>query len=120
MSCGNVVKVRNKGNVLEDISVNYLGCGVYVKQVLLQKGLIVESHKHTYDHLAVLQYGKVELIVDGIWRTLVGPTSIEIAAGKVHTVHALEETMWLCVHRIESNEKDFNKLNAALVEDGAE
>ena len=103
MSCGIVTEFVSKhnislDNVLEDISTNYEGAGILVKQVLIPKGMQVVQHKHKYEHLSILQYGKVTLITDEYTKELCGPDSIVIPADTHHMVIAHTDSMWLCVH----------------------
>jgi hypothetical protein len=98
MSCGIVTEFIKKhplssNNVLEDISTNYEGAGILVKQVLIPAGLNVVQHKHKYEHLSILQYGHVTIVTDNFTKDLRGPDSIVIAAN----------CMWLCVHGTTEN-----------------
>jgi quercetin dioxygenase-like cupin family protein len=103
MGCGVVTEFikthpLRADNVLEDISVNYQGCGIFVKQVLLPAGHQVVQHTHPYAHLSVLQYGRVQVITDEWTKELVGPDSIVIAPDTHHMVIAHTDAMWLCIH----------------------
>jgi quercetin dioxygenase-like cupin family protein len=97
MGCGNV-------NALGDRSLNFIGAGVYVLQVQLRRGWHVEQHSHKYDHLAVIpSEGRAVLTVEGEERTLTGPCSVVIEAGKSHSVRALTDMIWQCIHRVDAN-----------------
>lgn len=110
MSCGIVTQylkehpIVSNGNVLEDVSTNYVGAGIGVKQVLLMAGQQVVQHRHKYAHLSILQYGRVTVITDDFTREMEGPDSIVIAAHKNHIVIAHTDSMWLCVHATENIE----------------
>jgi len=104
MSCGIVTEflkinpIVSNANVLEDISTNYVGAGISVKQVLILKGMKVVQHKHRYPHLSILQYGEVTVYTDKWEREMRGPDSVVIEANLNHMVIAHTDTMWLCVH----------------------
>jgi quercetin dioxygenase-like cupin family protein len=109
MSCGVTQFLKEhpivgNRNVLEDISTNYVGAGVGVKQVLLPAGYQIVQHQHKYAHLSILQYGRITIMTDDFTREMEGPDSIVIAAHKNHMVIAHTDAMWLCVHATEDIE----------------
>lgn len=96
--------------------MNFIGAGVYVLQVQMRRGWEVEQHVHEYDHLAVIPFeGRVELTVDGEMQKLTGPCSLVIAAGKSHSVKALTDVVWQCIHRVDENEQDLDRIQRNLV-----
>jgi quercetin dioxygenase-like cupin family protein len=97
-------KITLQDNVLEDVSVNFLGAGVGVKQVTLKAGQEVLTHKHKYDHLSILVYGKVTVMTDEEAHELEGPESIVVKAELNHYLKAETDALWLCVHRTDSME----------------
>ena len=111
MGCGNVE------NALGAEAKRFTGAGVYVLQVHLRRGWLVGQHVHKYAHLAVIPVeGRAVLQVDGeAPRTLVGPCAVVIEAGKRHSVRALTDVLWQCVHRIGENETDPLKIEEGLV-----
>lgn len=104
MSCGIVTEflkinpIVSNTNVLEDVSTNYAGAGICVKQVLLERGQKVIQHKHKYPHLSILQHGQVTVYTDKWERKMIGPASVVIEANINHMVVAHTDAMWLCVH----------------------
>jgi quercetin dioxygenase-like cupin family protein len=103
MSCGAVTEFLKShpvryDNVLEDISTNYEGAGICVKQVLIEAGMQVVQHKHRYAHLSILQYGHVTVSTDQWTKEMRGPDSVVIEKGVNHMVIAHTDSMWLCVH----------------------
>ena len=104
MSCGIVTEflrehpIVSNTNVLEEVSLNYVGAGICVKQVLLKKGQQVVQHKHKYAHLSILQKGRVTVYTDELELELRGPASFVIEANVNHMVIAHTDAMWLCVH----------------------
>jgi len=73
--------------------------GVYAKEVRIPAGCEIVSHSHTYDHLAVLASGTIRLVVgDAPGLTLTGPRALCVVAGAAHSVLALTDAVWFCVH----------------------
>ena len=73
--------------------------GVYAKELRIPAGFDLVSHLHTYDHLSILASGVV------IWtsfgaapRTLRGPCAVTVAAGVAHSLHAITDAVWFCIH----------------------
>jgi quercetin dioxygenase-like cupin family protein len=103
MSCGVVTEFikthpLTPGNVLEDVSINYRGAGIHVKEVVLKEGMEVIKHSHPYDHLSILVYGSVTVTTDDFKMDLEGPTSIVIRANLNHAVMAHSDSLWMCIH----------------------
>lgn len=86
------------------------GGNVYVKATRFDAGDILVQHKHNFDHLSILAYGQVELVVDGERSLVTGPTELLIKAGKHHGVKALTKGLWYCLHST-------NCMDPELIED---
>lgn len=99
---------------LSDISIiHHFGGGTYAKETLIPKGVRLTQHVHSYDHLSILAKGDVEVEVDGQVFGFVAPACITIKAGAQHSVTALTEAVWYCVHSTE--ETDPLKVDAELM-----
>ncbi len=72
--------------------------GVYAKEILIPAGYTLVSHKHTYDHLSILASGEVLLTFGKAKGIVSGPAALVIDAGVHHTVHALTDAVWFCIH----------------------
>jgi hypothetical protein len=77
---------------------HYFIGGTYAKEMTFPKGLVIPSHKHIFDHMSILAKGKIKLSVDGKDFIYEAPKVIEIKKNEVHTVTALEECYWYCIH----------------------
>lgn len=86
---------------------------VYAKQMLVPKGYFVGKHTHSYSHLSILAKGKVKLFSNGNEQEYEAPTCINIAAGVEHTIEALEDSVWYCIHATE--ETDPAKIDQVLI-----
>lgn len=73
--------------------------GVYAKEVHIPAGYELVSHQHPYDHLSILAKGTIMLTVgDTPGQFLIGPRAITIAAGVEHSIVALIDAVWFCIH----------------------
>lgn len=73
--------------------------GVYAKEVHIPAGYEIVSHSHAYDHLSILASGTVMLTVgNAAAMFLIGPRAINVVAGLPHTIVALTDAVWFCVH----------------------
>lgn len=79
-------------------TVHHFSSGVYAKQVSLKKGCFVEQHVHSYDHMSILASGVVRLITHPEEREIRAPAVIDIKAGMVHMIVAVEDSVWFCIH----------------------
>lgn len=95
--------------------VHHFCSTVYAKETRIPAGLQLEQHAHTYDHLSILAKGWVNVVVDGETKEYRAPACIKIAAHKRHSVVALTEAVWFCIHG-SADEQDADR---SLVEDQA-
>jgi quercetin dioxygenase-like cupin family protein len=103
-----------KGTFEVDLGIqHHFSSGVYAKQMLLPKGYFAVSHAHNYDHLSVLASGKVIVNTDDSEHTYTAPACITIEKHKNHSVTALEDAVWFCIHATE--ETDASKVDDVLI-----
>lgn len=102
-------------NRVDEIETNhhFIG-GVYAKEMKYPLGWIIKSHKHKYDHMSILSQGSVVLEVDGAKEVFEAPAVINVGANKTHSVLALEEVVWFCIHKIEG-EFDIDTVDETLI-----
>ena len=88
---------------------------VYAKKIELLAGEYVVKHTHDYDHFGVLTRGHVVLLVVGeAGRTVLPGSPTVVQAGSEHTIRALIDSTWLCIHHTDI--KDPATVDAVLVE----
>jgi hypothetical protein len=80
--------------------------GIYAKELRIPAGMMLVSHEHAYDHLSILASGFISLTVDQETRAVYGPCAIRIEKGRAHTVRAITEAVWFCIHPTEETEAD--------------
>lgn len=96
--------------------VHHFSSGVYAKQMQLPKGYTALSHSHEYDHLSILAKGKVRIQTDETSGEFEAPTCLTIKAGMNHSITALEDVTWFCIHATE--ETDPQKVDEVLIQRG--
>jgi len=100
----------------KDINTNHhFGSGVYAREMILPKGWKAETHAHFFSHMSILSSGKVTVTVDGIAETYTAPAVLNIEAKKKHSIFAIEEAVWFCIHP--TDEKDIESLEKILIEE---
>ena len=91
--------------------------GLYAKEMTVPKGFMIGTHAHKFSHLSILAKGKVVVKTDASEAIYEAPACLEIKEGINHTIEALEDTVWFCIHA--TNETDINKIDEVLILEGA-
>lgn len=89
--------------------------GLYAKQMHVPKGYIVGKHIHSYSHLSVLAKGKVIVRTDTSEKVVEAPACLEIEKNILHSIEALEDSVWFCIHA--TDETDVDKVDQVLIEE---
>lgn len=92
---------------------HHFSSGAYVREMRLAKDQQVDTHEHVYDHLSILGAGSVIVYLDGEMTVHHGPCVIEIKAGKKHSIKALTDIVWFCVHA--TDVADPEKIDEVLI-----
>ena len=100
--------------IVEEVT-HFFSDGVYAKQMLLLENHSAQTHVHKYDHLSILAYGRVVIAVDGKQIIYNAPACIEIKAGQEHSILAVEDSVFYCVHA--TKEKDETKIYSELIKE---
>lgn len=87
--------------------------GVYAKEVVIPKGVLLKQHSHDYEHMSVLCKGSVLVRGAGWVESYSAPAVLKMAAGIEHEVTASEDSVWLCIHAAE--ETDPSKIDEVLI-----
>ncbi len=99
-----------------DVNIqHHFSSGVYARQMHLPAGHFAQTHRHKFDHLSILAQGEVLLEVDGVKTHHCAPACITIAANAVHTITAIQDTTWFCIHA--TNETDVAKIDHQLIQE---
>lgn len=92
---------------------HHFSSGVYAKQMMLPKGYFAVSHAHEYDHLSILASGKVVVKTDNGEETFTAPACLTIKKHLHHSITALEDAHWFCIHS--TDETDSDKVDEVLI-----
>lgn len=111
LSTSEKIDIHDGGLPFDVLSHTFYG-GMYCKRVRIKAGGEVVQHAHIYDHLSVLAQGRALVEVDGEGMVMNAPSIIKIPAGKRHSVIAMTEVTWLCLHA--TNETDPEKIDSVL------
>jgi quercetin dioxygenase-like cupin family protein len=96
--------------------IHHFSDGLYAKQMHLPKGYMAGMHAHNYSHLSILGKGKVIVRTDNDEKTYTAPVCINMQAEILHSIEALEDAVWFCIHATE--ETDVNKVDEVLIHKG--
>ena len=100
-----------------EVIAHHFSSGVYAKQVIIKEGFEILSHKHTFDHLSILSSGIAIVEVDGESQTYYAPAVIEIKAGEVHKIEAINgPAVWFCIHGTDG-EYDESNIDDVLIQE---
>lgn len=92
---------------------HHFGAGIYIRKAVIPARHFVVSHMHEYDHFGILASGSVIVSVDGEHERFDAPAVITIKAMKAHSIEAVTNVTWLCVHA--TNETSIDDIDAALI-----
>jgi quercetin dioxygenase-like cupin family protein len=95
-------------------TVHHFSDGLYAKEMTIPKGFIAGTHAHTYSHLSILAKGKVVVRTDFEEKEYSAPACIEIKSSILHTIEALEDSQWFCIHA--TDETDVFKVDEVLIQ----
>jgi quercetin dioxygenase-like cupin family protein len=78
--------------------------GLYARKMIVPAGTNVPTHRHVYDHLSILAQGRVRVSVGPVTKEYVAPAMIEIKKNIVHTISAVEDSVWFCIHATDATD----------------
>jgi quercetin dioxygenase-like cupin family protein len=93
---------------------HFFGDGLYCKRIVLPAGSTAVQHKHKYSHLSALCSGIATVTVGHESTIYKAGAVILIEAGKMHSVKAITDCVWLCIHATE--ETNVDEIDKVLVE----
>lgn len=94
-------------NRIDEINTSHhFESGVYAREMDLPKGWSAETHKHKFSHMSILAKGEADVTVDGETTRYKAPVVVNIGAGKTHSIVAIVDSTWFCIHPTETVEQD--------------
>jgi quercetin dioxygenase-like cupin family protein len=98
----------------DGVTVEHTFCeGVYCKTTRIPANTALEQHTHPFDHISILSSGEVFVVVGNKTARYSSPEVIVIKANKAHTVIAVSDVVWCCIHR--TDETDPAKVDQAIL-----
>ena len=94
-------------------TIHHFSDGLYAKQMKIPAGFVAGTHAHNYSHLSILAKGRVILRTDEGEKEYTAPACLEIKSGIHHTIEALENCEWFCIHA--TDETDATKVDEVLI-----
>lgn len=71
---------------------------LFAKKHILSKGDKIGKHIHSYSHLSILGYGSVRVNTPNGSKVYDAGDCIVITENTEHTIVALEDSCWFCIH----------------------
>jgi quercetin dioxygenase-like cupin family protein len=96
-------------------TIHHFSDGLYAKELHIPAGYTAISHSHHYSHLSLLAKGKVIVKTDNTEKEYKAPACLEIEAGIHHSIEALEDCVWYCIHA--TDETDASKIDEVLIKE---
>jgi quercetin dioxygenase-like cupin family protein len=72
--------------------------GIAMKRHNLEAGMSMGKHVHDYDHVSILAKGIAAVTLDGGETIMVAGEELLIKAGESHSIQAITEITWFCIH----------------------
>lgn len=85
---------------------HHFSSGVYAKETFIPAGTMLYQHVHSFDHLSVLASGTVLVSDDGETKEVTGPCCLTIRAGVEHSVTAITDAVWYCIHATDCDDPE--------------
>ncbi len=89
---------------------------MYVKKMKLSAGEVAITHSHNYDHGSVLLKGMALVTCDGVETVYESGDVIEIKKHVKHSIKALDDIVWLCIHNIPEDLQDLSNIDEVLIQ----
>lgn len=105
---------QHQGRFEADLGIeHHFSDGLYAKRMVIPAGFVAGTHAHEYSHLSILAKGRVIVKTDAWEKVYSAPACLEIKLGTLHTIEALEDCEWYCIHA--TDEKDVAKVDEVLI-----
>lgn len=78
--------------------------GLYARQMLIPKGMVVVGNIHKYEHLNIISQGDITVVTEEGAIRIKAPYTLVSPPGTKRSVYTHEDTVWTAIHG--TNEKD--------------
>jgi quercetin dioxygenase-like cupin family protein len=100
-------------NLLDHQIIHHFSDGLYAKEMRVEAGQAILKHTHDFSHLSILARGRVAMLIGDEIEVIEAPACIDVKAGLVHGIKAIEDCVWYCIHA--TDEKDPVKVDEVLI-----
>ncbi len=88
--------------------------GVYIREMLMEKGGIVIGKLHKYSHTWFLMKGELLVATDQGTNNYIAPCYVNAPAGAKRVIHAIEDSVFINVHPNPDNITNIEQLEDML------
>jgi quercetin dioxygenase-like cupin family protein len=92
---------------------HHFDIGAYRKETHIPAGVELQQHVHPHDHISVLESGTALVKFGDKEMEITGPKWIGIKNGIKHSVTAVTDVVWWCVHI--TDETDPEKVDTSIL-----
>jgi hypothetical protein len=96
-------------------TTHYYADGIYARELAQPKGSVVVGKVHKKEHLFIVLRGSLKVVMDDVVRMIDAPAILVSKVGTKRALYALEDSVYLTVHR--SKKRNLDKLERELVEE---
>jgi len=110
--------ISDKGNIVrcEQFPLKHsFADGIYIRQMSMKKDSVVVGAIHNHLHAWFLLTGKILVITEETEEEFVSPCYVVSTPGVKRVICAIEESIFVNIHKNPSNTQDLNKLEAEIV-----
>lgn len=86
--------------------------GLYAKRITLKQGASFGKHTHSFTHVSIVAQGVARVQAGDVFTDYRKGDPVVILAGVAHSVVALEDLVWFCIHA--TDETDSSKIDTTL------
>jgi hypothetical protein len=94
---------------------HYFATGLYVREITIPAGVLAVGKIHKTQHINMLSKGDVTMVTDTGSKRVSAPYTWVVEPGKKAAAYAHEETVWSSCCINPTDERDLEKLEAALI-----
>lgn len=85
---------------------HYFSDKEYAKEIRLDAGCSIGQHSHKFSHISILAEGTVLLTAGEMVTMYDAPSCIVVEAGVEHSITAITDAVWYCVHATDEKDPD--------------
>ena len=117
-STDNVNIISDHGNVIrcDEFPLKHsFADGVYIRQMGMNKDSFVVGAIHNHLHAWFLLTGKITVITENTEEDFIAPCYVVSTPGVKRIIYAIEESIFVNIHKNPSNTQDLDELEAEIV-----